>query len=142
MGCRPQALQSLVRQEYLRFYPCRVDCKEAVTLIHNFNAENLLADRGYDTNEIVDFAFSKGMNVVIPPKKNRIKSRNYDAYLYKIRHLVENAFLGLKWLRAVATRYAKSTSAFRGAVVIAAILQWIRLGRPASIRQKARQSRR
>jgi hypothetical protein len=30
-------------------------------------------------------------------------------------------------LRGVATRYAKTTSAFRGAVVLAAILQWLRL---------------
>jgi hypothetical protein len=84
MGCRSQALQSLVRQANLGFYPCRADCKEAVTLIQDFKAENLLADRGYDTNEIVAFALSKGMNVVIPPKKNRIKSRNYDAYLLGI----------------------------------------------------------
>jgi transposase len=96
-------------------------------LIGDIEAENLLADRGYDTNEIVDFATSKGMNAVIPPKKNRVAARDYDVYLYKLRHLVENAFLKLKRLRGVAARYAKSTSAFRGAVVIASILQWLRL---------------
>lgn len=96
-------------------------------MIQDIGTENLLADRGYDTNEIVDFARSKGMNAVIPPKKNRTVARDYDVHLYKIRHLVENAFLKLKRLRGVATRYAKTTSAFRGAVVIAAILQWLRL---------------
>ena len=105
----------------------RADCKEAIGLIQNIEAENLLADRGYDTTEIIDFAISKGMIPVIPPKKYRVVARGYDTYLYKIRHLVENAFLKLKRMRGVATRYAKSTSAFRGAVVIASILQWLRL---------------
>ncbi len=36
------------------------------------------------------------MNPVIPPKKNRLVQRKYDKDLYKIRHLVENAFLHLK----------------------------------------------
>jgi transposase len=67
------------------------------------------------------------MIAVIPPKKNRVVQRDYDSHLYKIRHLVENAFLKLKRLRGVATRYAKTTSSFRGAVVLAAILQWFRL---------------
>jgi len=43
---------------------------------------------------------------VIPPKKNRKHLRDYDKYLYKLRHLVENAFLLLKRLRGIATRYA------------------------------------
>ena len=50
---------------------------------------------------------SAGINVVIPPKKNRKEQREYDRYLYKIRHLVENAFLWLKRWRGIATRYAK-----------------------------------
>ncbi len=71
----------------------RADCKEAVHLIQGINAENLLADRGYDTSKIVSYAIAAGMNVVIPPKKNRKEQREYDRYLYKVRHLVENAFL-------------------------------------------------
>ena len=74
----------------------RADCREAIHLIEGIGAQNLLADRGYDTSEIVAFALSAGINVVIPPKKNRKEQREYDRYLYKIRHLVENAFLWLK----------------------------------------------
>ena len=84
----------------------RADCKEAIHLIEGIDAQNLLADRGYDTSEIVAFALSAGINVVIPPKKNRKEQREYDRYLYKIRHLVENAFLWLKRWRGIATRYA------------------------------------
>ena len=81
-------------------------------------AEALLADRGYDTNVLIEQAFSQGMEVVMPPKKNRIDPRKYDQALYKLRHLVENAFLHLKRWRGIATRYAKNTASFLAAVQI------------------------
>jgi len=89
-------------------------------------AEFLFADRGYDTNEILEYAKEMGIEVVIPPKKNRVEQREYDEFLYKYRHLVENAFLKLKRWRGVATRYAKTLSAFVGAVNLAAIVLWLR----------------
>ena len=103
----------------------RADCKEAIHLIEGIDAQNLLADRGYDTSEIVAFALSAGINVVIPPKKNRKEQREYDRYLYKIRHLVENAFLWLKRWRGIATRYAKNSSSFLSAVHIRCIAIWL-----------------
>ena len=69
-------------------------------MIEGFQAEYLLADRGYDTDAIVLKAVSEGMTPVIPPRKNRKHLREYDEYLYKLRHLVENAFLFFKRRRA------------------------------------------
>ena len=63
----------------------RADCKEAVHLIEGISAEVLLADRGYDTNDILAYAVSAGMKPVIPPKKDRKEQRDYDKYLYKLR---------------------------------------------------------
>ncbi len=88
-------------------------------------AENLLADRGYDTSEIIRHATAAGINIVIPPKKNRREQRDYDHYLYKIRHLVENTFLWLKRWRGIATRYAKNTASFLAAVQIRCIAIWL-----------------
>ena len=102
----------------------RADCKEAIHLIEGISAENLLADRGYDTNKIIAYATSVGMKVVIPPKKNRRKKRDYDEYLYRIRHLVENAFLVLKRWRGIATRYAKTSDGFIAAVLVRCIAIW------------------
>lgn len=48
------------------------------------------------------------MEPVIPSQKNRKESRQYDKYLYRLRHLVENCFLALKRWRGIATRYAKT----------------------------------
>ena len=105
------------------------DCKQAIPLIEGIIAETLIADKAYDTNEIIAYVKEHDMTVVIPPKKNRRDQRDYDKYLYKLRHLVENAVLKLKRLRGIATRYAKTTASFYGAVVLACILQWLRLER-------------
>ena len=74
--------------------------------------EYLLADKGYDSDTIVTKAEEQGARVVIPPRKNRKHPREYDKALYKLRHLVENAFLHLKRWRGIATRYAKNLSSF------------------------------
>jgi transposase len=87
----------------------------------------LLADRGYDSNEIIQKAVSSGMEAVIPPKRNRKERRKYDKHLYKVRHLVENAFLHLKQWRGIATRYAKTTASFIAAVQIRCIALWLKV---------------
>jgi len=93
-------------------------------LIEGITAKSLLADRGYDSNAIVAQAEQQGMEVVIPPRKNRTQPRDYDKELYKLRHLVENAFLHLKRWRGIATRYAKNTASFVAAIQIRCIALW------------------
>ena len=88
------------------------------------SAEHLRADKGYDTDAIVAQAIAQKMNPVIPPKSNRIVQREYDEHIYKSRHPVENAFLGLKGWRAVATRYAKKASSFLAIVHIRCVVLW------------------
>jgi len=96
-------------------------------LIDGILAGWLLADRSYDSNEIIEKAMSQNMNIVIPPKKNRKEQREYDKHLYCLRHLVENAFLHLKRWRGIATRYAKNTSSFVAAVQIRCIFLWLKV---------------
>ena len=81
----------------------RADCKEALNLTSGLFAGALLADKAYDTNAIIDAATEQGMEIVIPSKKNRIHQRYYDKEIYKMRHLIENAFLHLKRWRGIAT---------------------------------------
>ena len=83
------------------------DCTQAIAPIGGLTAENLLADRGYDTDALIEAAILAGMQLIIPPKRNRKVQREYDEHLYKLRHLVENAFLHLNRWRGIATRYAK-----------------------------------
>ena len=88
------------------------DCKYGEKLIDGIDAEALLGSKGYDSNSLVEYAVKAGMQVVIPPKKNRIEQREYGKYPYRLRHLVENAFLHLKQWRSIATRYARNTASF------------------------------
>jgi transposase len=103
------------------------DCTQGCTLIDGIFAEFLLGDKGYDSNKIIAKALEQNMQVVIPPKKNRCTQREYDKYLYRLRHLVENTFLHLKRWRGIATRYAKNTSSFVAAVQIRCISLWAKV---------------
>ena len=103
------------------------DCTQAAALIKDINAQALLADKGYDTDALVSQARAAGMEVVIPPKSNRKDQRPYDQYLYKLRHLVENAFLHLKRWRGIATRYAKRSASFLAAVQFRCVILWAQI---------------
>ena len=100
------------------------DCTQASRLIEGITAEALLADKGYDTDAILEQAKNQGMKPIIPPKRNRKEQREYDKELYKLRHLVENAFLHLKQWRGIATRYAKNSASFLAAIHIRCIALW------------------
>lgn len=86
----------------------------------------LLADKAYDARErVLDLLEKAGVQIVIPPKSNRIEPREYDEDIYKIRHLIENFFATLKQFRGIATRYDKRASAFLGAIYLAAAVIWL-----------------
>ena len=94
-------------------------------MIDGFEMKHLLADKGYDSNAIVAKVKERRAQAVIPPRKNRKEPRAYDKALYKLRHLVENAFLHLKRWRGIATRYAKNLSSFVAAVQIRCLAIWL-----------------
>ena len=105
----------------------RADCSQVEHLIEGIDADYLLADKGYDSDRIIEKAKERGMTPVIPPRCSRLTPRDYDSYLYKLRHLVENAFLKLKQWRGIATRYAKRTDSFLAAVQIRCIAIWAKI---------------
>lgn len=60
-------------------------------LIEGFELENLLADKGYDANYIVEYV---GIDkAVILSWSLRINPREYDSQLYKERNLVERMLI-------------------------------------------------
>lgn len=103
------------------------DCSKAGELIDGVDADYLLADRGYDTDAVIKQATEAGIEVVIPPKKNRKKQREYNKDIYENRHHVENTFLKLKQWRGIASRYAKKTSSFIASVQIGAMFMWLNI---------------
>jgi len=103
------------------------DCTQAGKLIEGIGADNLIADRGYDSDAIVGMAVGAGMAAVIPPRSNRREQRVYDEHLYRLRHLVENAFAEMKQWRGIATRYAKNTASCLAAVHIRCLIMWAKI---------------
>ena len=103
------------------------DSSQALPLIQGIEAQCLLADKAYDTNEIIATAREMGMDPVIPSKRNRREPREYDQALYRLRHLVENGFLEFKQWRGVATRYAKRAASYLAICQLRAVMVWSKL---------------
>ena len=85
-------------------------------------ATAVIADRGYDSDELRDFIKQRGAQPVIPPKKNRRVQYRYDKTLYRNRNRVERFFCRLKDFRRVATRYDRQPYTFMAAVFLASIV--------------------
>lgn len=105
----------------------RNDCTQASELTNGINAENLIADKAYDTNDIVDSAIHANTVPIIPSKKNRKIQREIDADLYKVRHIIENTFQKFKEWRGIATRYVKNTKSYMAGLCLRALLMWIKI---------------
>ena len=88
------------------------------------NANTLIGDKGYDSDEFRVALKAKGISACIPPRKGRNNPQAYCKTLYKQRHKVENAFNRLKDWRRIATRYDRCADIFFAAITIAAIIIW------------------
>lgn len=89
------------------------------------SADYLIADKGYDADSIRKCARSKDIIPIIPMRSNsKRENKEFDKYLYRLRHLVENAFARLKHFRAIATRFDKLARNYRSMVYIACMLIW------------------
>ena len=102
------------------------DLVGADELLPDMQANVLLADKAFDADErVIKPLAAAGKTVVIPSKANRRTRREYDRYLYKERHLVENFFARLKQFRAIATRYDKTARNFLAAVHLTSAVIWL-----------------
>jgi transposase len=102
----------------------KADCTMAEELIENKEFDNLLDDKGYDTNAILEKVESMGAQAVIPPKSNRKVQRDYDKEIYKERNKVERFFNRIKQFRRIATRYDKTGSSYMALLLLASVYIW------------------
>lgn len=87
----------------------------------------LLADKGYDSNEIRNLCACNNMTPVIPGRKCRYTSIDYDKAIYKERNVIERFFAKIKQFRRIATRYDKTEVMFLGSLTMASILIWLKV---------------
>ena len=100
----------------------QADITKAADLLEGYEPEAVIADKGYDSDALVDAIKAKGGEAVIPPKQNRLEQREYDSHLYKERNQVERFMNRIKQFRRVATRYEKTARNFLSFVYLASIM--------------------
>jgi putative transposase len=101
------------------------DCTQAEGLLSNKTSNNVIADKGYDSDAIRECIVSIGATPVIPGRSSRKQPIEYDKHTYKERSLVENFFQFIKRYRRIATRYEKAVRNYAGMVTLGCILQWL-----------------
>ena len=84
----------------------------------------LIADRGYDSNAIRAAIKAQEAEVVIPATRSRKAPIPYDRDAYRTRNLVERLWCRLKDWRRIATRYDKLANNYMAGVLIAAIISF------------------
>jgi transposase len=91
--------------------------------VHNPRA--LLADKGYDGDDVRDSLLLKGILPVIPPKANRRNPADCDYRQYRDRNRIERMFNKIYQFRRIATRYDKTARSFLSFLAIAAVKLWL-----------------
>ena len=91
-------------------------------LLASHEPEFVIADKGYDSDKLVEAIARHGAKAVIPPRSNRNTQRRYSKRRYKQRNLVERFINRLKHYRRIATRYEKTARNYLTFVNLAATL--------------------
>ncbi len=101
------------------------DYTYALPLLQGQQADFVLADKGYDSDDVVREIESMKAESVIPPRSHRKEPRYYDEYLYKERNEIERMFCKLKQFRRIASRYDKLASSYLSFLYVASISIWL-----------------
>ena len=84
----------------------------------------MLADKGYESNRILGFIRSRGVQAVTPPKANRKEPWEHDRELYRQRNLIERAFNRLKHWGRIANRYDRRSIYYLSALYLVSSVIW------------------
>ena len=102
----------------------RNDITQAPALLAGFKARYVLADKGYDSRELVNFIRALGSEPVIPARSCQ-QPRVHDKLRYRMRNRIERCFARLKQFRRIATRYDRKRGNFLAFLYLASLLLWI-----------------
>jgi len=104
----------------------RNDITQAESLVEDFVAEHVIADKGYDPEPFVLHLKGRDSQAVIPSRANHKVQREIDAHLYKERHLIENQIGKLKHFRRAFSRFDKLAKNYLSFIYFASTVIWLR----------------
>jgi len=86
----------------------------------------VIADKGYDSNDIREHLTDRDIEPIIPMRRNRKIQIQIDDHIYALRNLIERCFAKLKQSRRLATRYDKTSISYVAFVLIASTRLWVK----------------
>jgi len=86
----------------------------------------VLGDKGYDSDRFRCRIKHQSNTPVIPGKKNRKTTIEYDKHIYKERSLIENFFSKIKHYRRVFSRFDKSIGSFLACLYFVGAVLWLK----------------
>lgn len=98
----------------------RFDSIGVAPLIDGIEFGALLADKAFDSNDIVADLNKRGAKIVISQHPRRTKPIPLDTEMYKWRHLIENFFCKLKEFKRIAMRACKTDQSFKAMIYLTA----------------------
>ena len=112
------ALGNLVR--FVLLPGQRFDTVGVAPLIDGIEFGGLIADKAFDSNDIIADLNARGAKIVISQHPRRAVPLPIDADIYKWRHLIENFFGKLKKFKRIAMRADKTDQSFKAMIYLAA----------------------
>src|SRR5207247_6295587 len=98
----------------------------AVMKARGCDPEEMLGDKGYDSEAVRRDIEQRNGEAVIPSTATRKIQHTVDKAVYALRNRIERFFNRAKNSRRVATRYDKLIESFAAFVLLACIRIWIR----------------
>ncbi|HXR53248.1 MAG TPA: IS5 family transposase [Steroidobacteraceae bacterium] len=112
------ALGNLVR--FVLLPGQRFDTAGVAPLIEGIEFGAFIADKAFDSNDIIANLNERGAKVVISQHPRRAIPLQIDTEMYKWRHLIENFFCKLKEFKRIALRADKTDQSFEAMIYLAA----------------------
>ena len=114
------ALGNLVR--FVLLPGQRHDSVAVAPLIEGVQFDALIADKAFDSNQLIANLNQRGAAIVISQHPNRTTPHQIDAEMYKWRHLIENFFCKLKEFKRIVMRADKTGQSFQAMIYLAAVV--------------------
>lgn len=102
------------------------DTQQASALVDGFTPEAVIADKGYDSDAVVEIIKELGAQAVIPSRTNRKQVRATDWHLYRERHLIECFINKLKHYRRIFSRFDKLSRNYLSFIHLVSSLIWLK----------------